>query len=318
MEETGNESADMKNKLLAKQLQIDKTSASLEKQTAKLNEMSSALEEAGINTDDLAHSSEQLAGEIDALKKKEEAAAEKANTFGVRAETAFNAVHEAIVAAGVAAALKEIYEYFSDCSQASMDFESAITGVAKTTDLTDSELATKLSDIMQHLLLCLYGTGAVCFPSEKLKILIWIIAILHFQYRGQPVELGYFAFREFIGQCCLKQLIFAFNHFEIRIAQFLYLAEMTKLRCSNSQSLHGSTFVECPWYFFIHLPKQFQQPLIYTAVIVLNRKNIMVVYLITQDGFEEPVLGQAWAVAKLLQFLLKFRAKFEVGVFRHP
>lgn len=147
MEETGNESADMKNKLLAKQLQIDKTSASLEKQTAKLNEMSSALEEAGINTDDLAHSSEQLAGEIDALKKKEEAAAEKANTFGVRAETAFNAVHEAIVAAGVAAALKEIYEYFSDCSQASMDFESAITGVAKTTDLTDSELATMSNSI---------------------------------------------------------------------------------------------------------------------------------------------------------------------------
>ena len=147
MEETGNESADMKNKLLAKQLQIDKTSASLEKQKAKLNEMSSALEEAGINTDDLAHSSEQLAGEIDALKKKEEAAAEKANTFGVRAETAFNAVHEAIVAAGVAAALKEIYEYFSDCSQASMDFESAITGVAKTTDLTDSELATMSNSI---------------------------------------------------------------------------------------------------------------------------------------------------------------------------
>ena len=150
MAETGNESADMKNKLLAKQLQIDKTSASLEKQTAKLNEMSGALEEAGINTDDLAHSSEQLAGEIDALKKKEEAAAEKANTFGVRAETAFNAVHEAIVAAGVAAALKEIYEYFSDCSQASMDFESAITGVAKTTDLTDSELAT-MSDSIKAL-----------------------------------------------------------------------------------------------------------------------------------------------------------------------
>lgn len=112
--------------------------------------MSSALEEAGINTDELAHSSEQLAGEIDALRKKEEAAAEKANTFGVRAETAFNAVHEAIVAAGVAAALKEIYEYFSDCSQASMDFESAITGVAKTTDLTDSELAT-MSDSIKAL-----------------------------------------------------------------------------------------------------------------------------------------------------------------------
>ena len=54
------------------------------------------------------------------------------------------------MAAGVAAALKEIYEYFSDCSQASMDFESAITGVAKTTDLTDSELAT-MSDSIKAL-----------------------------------------------------------------------------------------------------------------------------------------------------------------------
>lgn len=150
MEETGNESADMKNKLLAKQLQIDKTSASLEKQTAKLNEMSSALEEAGINTDDLAHSSEQLAGEIDALKKKEEAAAEKANTFGDKAGQAFNQVHEAIVAAGIAVALKEIYEYFASCAQASMDFESAITGVAKTTDLTDEELAA-MSDSIKAL-----------------------------------------------------------------------------------------------------------------------------------------------------------------------
>ena len=150
IQETEGFSSSLENKLLAKQLQIDKTSASLEKQTAKLNEMSSALEEAGVNTDDLVHSSEQLAGEIDALKKKEEAAAEKANTFGVRAETAFNAVHEAIVAAGIAAALKEIYEYFSDCSQASMDFESAITGVAKTTDLTDAELAT-MSDSIKAL-----------------------------------------------------------------------------------------------------------------------------------------------------------------------
>ena len=150
MEETGNESSDMKNKLLAKQLQIDKTSASLEKQTAKLNELSGALEEAGVNTDDLSHSSEQLAGKIDTLKKKQGEAADTAMTFGDKAGRAFTQVHEAIVAAGVAAALKEIYEYFSDCSQASMDFESAITGVAKTTDLTDSELAT-MSDSIKAL-----------------------------------------------------------------------------------------------------------------------------------------------------------------------
>lgn len=150
MEETGNESADMKNKLLAKQLQIDKTSASLEKQTAKLNELSGALEEAGVNTDDLSHSSEQLAGKIDTLKKKQGEAADKAMTFGDKAGQAFYQVHEAIVAAGIAVALKEIYEYFASCAQASMDFESAITGVAKTTDLTDEELAA-MSDSIKAL-----------------------------------------------------------------------------------------------------------------------------------------------------------------------
>lgn len=150
MEETGNESADMKNKLLAKQLQIDKTSASLEKQTAKLNELSVALEEAGVNTDDLSRSSEQLAGKIDTLKKKQGEAADKAMTFGDKAGQAFNQVHEAIVAAGIAVALKEIYEYFASCAQASMDFESAITGVAKTTDLTDEELAA-MSDSIKAL-----------------------------------------------------------------------------------------------------------------------------------------------------------------------
>ena len=150
MEETGNESADMKNKLLAKQLQIDKTSASLEKQTAKLNELSGALEEAGVNTDDLSHSSEQLAGKIDTLKKKQGEATDKAMTFGDKAGQAFNQVHEAIVAAGIAVALKEIYEYFASCAQASMDFESAITGVAKTTDLTDEELAA-MSDSIKAL-----------------------------------------------------------------------------------------------------------------------------------------------------------------------
>lgn len=150
MEETGNDSADMKNKLLAKQLQIDKTSASLEKQTEKLNELSGALEEAGVNTDDLTHSSEQLAGKIDTLKKKQGEAADKAMTFGDKAGQAFNQVHKAIVAAGIAVALKEIYEYFASCAQASMDFESAITGVAKTTDLTDEELGA-MSDSIKAL-----------------------------------------------------------------------------------------------------------------------------------------------------------------------
>ena len=54
------------------------------------------------------------------------------------------------MAAGIATALKEVYEYFADCAQASMDFESAMTGVAKTTDLTDDELST-MSDAIKEM-----------------------------------------------------------------------------------------------------------------------------------------------------------------------
>lgn len=91
-----------------------------------------------------------MPGKIDTLKKKQGEAADKAMTFGDKAGQAFNQVHEAIVAAGIAVALKEIYEYFASCAQASMDFESAITGVAKTTDLTDEELAA-MSDSIKAL-----------------------------------------------------------------------------------------------------------------------------------------------------------------------
>ena len=150
IQQTGEFSADLQNKLLAKQQQIDRTTSSLTKQTQKLNEMGDALQEAGVDMNDLSQSSARLSTRIDALKQDQEEAAEKAQAFGDKAGQAFGAVHEAIVAAGIATALKEVYEYFAACAQASMDFESAMTGVAKTTDLTDDELST-MSDAIKEM-----------------------------------------------------------------------------------------------------------------------------------------------------------------------
>jgi len=150
IQQTGEFSADLQNKLLAKQQQIDKTTSSLNRQTEKLDEMGDALKEAGVDMDDLGQSSAQLTNRIDALKKEQEEVAEGAQTFGNKASQAFGAVHEAIVAAGIATALKEVYGYFADCAQASMDFESAMTGVAKTTDLTDDELSA-MSDAIKEM-----------------------------------------------------------------------------------------------------------------------------------------------------------------------
>lgn len=150
IQQTGEFSADLQNKLLAKQQQIEKTTSSLNRQTEKLDEMGDALKEAGVDMDDLGQSSARLTNRIDALKKEQEEVAEGAQTFGNKASQAFSTVHEAIVAAGIATALKEVYEYFADCAQASMDFESAMTGVAKTTDLTDDELSA-MSDAIKEM-----------------------------------------------------------------------------------------------------------------------------------------------------------------------
>ena len=76
--------------------------------------------------------------------------ANSAESFGSRATQAVDAVSSVLAAAGISAALKEIKEGFDECVQASMDFESAITGVAKTTDLTDGELAD-MSDAIKAM-----------------------------------------------------------------------------------------------------------------------------------------------------------------------
>lgn len=76
--------------------------------------------------------------------------ADSAESFGSRATQAVDAVSSVLAAAGISVALKEIKEGFDECVQASMDFESAITGVAKTTDLTDGELAD-MSDAIKAM-----------------------------------------------------------------------------------------------------------------------------------------------------------------------
>lgn len=147
--ETGAYSSDLENKLLAKQQQIDKTNISIDAQTDKLNRMGNALHAAGINTETLRAEEAKLGGQIDELKQKQEAAAAKANNFGAVASAAFGAVGQAIVSAGIISGLKEMYEWFGSTAKASMEFESAITGVAKTTDMSGSELAKLSGDIKE-------------------------------------------------------------------------------------------------------------------------------------------------------------------------
>lgn len=145
--ETGTFSATLENRLLSKQQQIDKTSASLENQTKKLEDMRRALVDAGVDVSNLTGETTRLGNQIDELRKKQEEAADQANNFGAKASAAISAVSQALASAGIAKALQEIYDFFAATAEASMDFESAMTGVAKTTDLTNKELAAMSREI---------------------------------------------------------------------------------------------------------------------------------------------------------------------------
>lgn len=141
IKETEGYSSSLENKLLTKQQQIDKTSASLKDQTSKLESMGNALKDAGVDTDNLSKESAELSTKMNDLKKKQEDVADGARKYGTASVDALEAAQSALAAAGLAKAYKEIAEEIVECVKTSIEFESAITGVFKTVDGTDEQLA---------------------------------------------------------------------------------------------------------------------------------------------------------------------------------
>ena len=140
IEETGDYSSDLQNKLLAKQQQIDKTSASLERQTQKLDQMGGALREAGVDTENLEKESKRLEAELGDLKKKQEEAAEGAQSFGKSAVDSFEAAGNALAAAGIVAGLKKIYDAYAECVGVAADFEASMSNVEALSGASAGEL----------------------------------------------------------------------------------------------------------------------------------------------------------------------------------
>ena len=141
IKETEGYSSSLENKLLTKQQQIEKTSASLNAQTSKLNAMGSALKSAGVDTDNLTKESSELSAKMGELQNKQQEVASGASEMGSGIKEAFELAKSAVVIAGLTKAFKEIYDVAVECTKASIEFESAITGVFKTVDGSDAELA---------------------------------------------------------------------------------------------------------------------------------------------------------------------------------
>lgn len=141
IQETEGYSSSLENKLLSKQQQIDKTAASLEQYTRRLNEMDETLKAAGVDTSNLTGESAKLDAQIGALKDQQEQAADEANTFGAKSAAAFGAVQQAIAAAGIVTALKEIADAYMECVDIAGDFEEGMSNVEALSGATADEMA---------------------------------------------------------------------------------------------------------------------------------------------------------------------------------
>lgn len=109
--------------------------------TAKeVNEFGSTLETTKKYLDEAENSADGCATSIDKFGKVVKGAGDEAGKLGKETADAVNAMATAIVASGVAKSFKEIKDAIIDCINASADFESAMTGVEKTTNLSTEEL----------------------------------------------------------------------------------------------------------------------------------------------------------------------------------
>ena len=141
MAENGEESVDLKNKMLAKELQIERTTQKLEGQEAQLQATGNALNEAGIDTQNLATASKELESEISDLKGQQEELAAATEETGQSMSDAANSMMELIGALGLAEALKVGYEAMKACTEEAIAFENSMAAVKRTVGGDDAFLS---------------------------------------------------------------------------------------------------------------------------------------------------------------------------------
>ena len=126
MQESESYSSSLENKLIEKQRAIENTTRALQNQTDKLNAQKAALQEAGFDTDHLTDESKKLTSQLDTLAQQEEEAAKEAEKYGNKGVAAFEAVGTALVASGIAAGIKAIYEAYGECVQIAGTFQETM------------------------------------------------------------------------------------------------------------------------------------------------------------------------------------------------
>lgn len=127
--ETNGSTAALEREKLKLEQQIKNTSVALENQQNKFAATSARLQEAEINTKDLTGASAELTRQLSELQAQQEEASKGAMTFGEEASRGVSAVGEALAAAGIAAAMKEIAGAYMEYVSVAADFEESMSNV---------------------------------------------------------------------------------------------------------------------------------------------------------------------------------------------
>lgn len=130
--------------------QISNTNAALERQSQKLSDTGARLKEAGIDTANLSQQDAELTARIKDLQAEQDKAADGAASFGERSVQAIGAVQQALVAAGIAAALKSIADAYMECVGIAGDFEAGMSNVEALSGATAAEME-QLSGVAKEL-----------------------------------------------------------------------------------------------------------------------------------------------------------------------
>lgn len=129
---------------------ISNTNAALERQSQKLSDTGARLKEAGVDTANLSQKDAELTARIKELQAEQDKAAEGAASFGERSVQAIGAVQQALIAAGIAAALKKIADAYMECVKIAGDFEAGMSTVEALSGATAAEME-QLSGVAKEL-----------------------------------------------------------------------------------------------------------------------------------------------------------------------
>ncbi len=166
--ETKGSTASLERENVKLEQRIKDTETALERQKQKLQVTGERLKAAGVDTADLAQKDGELTAKIRELEAEQDKAAGSAASFGARSVQAVEAIQQAIAAAGIAAALKEIADAYIECvgiagnleetmstvealSQANAQEMAALTAEAKELGATTKFTAQEAGDAMGYM-----------------------------------------------------------------------------------------------------------------------------------------------------------------------